>query len=268
MVVQSVSPSGETSRMCFTDLPRKYEHKLSCVLSPRQLEWHTDVIARAATGGDDNHPFALISRLMRVYQHPSLVPSYEPIEPDDALATCPKLALLIEQLAAVRQLGEKALIFTRSLDMQQLLALACQSRFSVHAEIINGASGRGGMTQSGLSTRQGILTGSVRVLVLVVLILSPDVAGIGLTLVEANHVFHYGRSWNPAKEAQATDRAFRIGQERDVHVYRSSLPIPKENLSVSTRSSMPSSSDGGHWLLIFSPRCPRRSCRTRKGIVR
>jgi len=50
-------------------------------------------------------------------------------------------------------------------------------------------------------------------------VLSPDVAGIGLTLVEANHVIHYGRWWNPAKEAQATDRVYRIGQTRDVHVY-------------------------------------------------
>jgi hypothetical protein len=50
-------------------------------------------------------------------------------------------------------------------------------------------------------------------------VLSPDVAGIGLTLVEANHVLHYGRWWNPAKESQATDRVYRIGQVRDVHVY-------------------------------------------------
>jgi hypothetical protein len=53
-----------------------------------------------------------------------------------------------------------------------------------------------------------------------VLILSPDVAGIGLTLVEANHVFHYGRWWNSAKESQATDRAYRIGQTKEVHVYQ------------------------------------------------
>ena len=52
-----------------------------------------------------------------------------------------------------------------------------------------------------------------------VIVLSPDVAGIGLTLVEANHVIHYGRWWNPAKESQATDRVYRIGQMRDVHVY-------------------------------------------------
>jgi SNF2 family DNA or RNA helicase len=43
-----------------------------------------------------------------------------------------------------------------------------------------------------------------------------------LTIVEANHVIHYGRWWNPAVEAQATDRAYRLGQLKEVHVY---LPI-------------------------------------------
>src|SRR5208283_1606812 len=58
-----------------------------------------------------------------------------------------------------------------------------------------------------------------------VLIVSPDVAGVGLTIVEANHVIHYGRWWNPAKEMQATDRVYRIGQNRDVHVY---YPIARD----------------------------------------
>lgn len=44
-------------------------------------------------------------------------------------------------------------------------------------------------------------------------------AGVGLNIQEANHVIHYMRHWNPAKEDQATDRAYRIGQQRDVNVY-------------------------------------------------
>ena len=52
-----------------------------------------------------------------------------------------------------------------------------------------------------------------------VLILSHDVGGVGLNIVEANHVFHYTRPWNPAKENQATDRVHRIGQKREVFVY-------------------------------------------------
>jgi SNF2 family DNA or RNA helicase len=51
------------------------------------------------------------------------------------------------------------------------------------------------------------------------IVMAHPVAGTGLTLIEANHVFHYGRWWNPATESQATDRVYRIGQTRDVHVY-------------------------------------------------
>ncbi|KPF75241.1 hypothetical protein IP78_13775 [Brevundimonas sp. AAP58] len=52
-----------------------------------------------------------------------------------------------------------------------------------------------------------------------VMILSPKAGGVGLTITEANHVIHLSRWWNPAVEDQATDRVFRIGQRRDVHVH-------------------------------------------------
>jgi SNF2 family DNA or RNA helicase len=48
----------------------------------------------------------------------------------------------------------------------------------------------------------------------------PKAAGVGLTITSANHVVHYTRWWNPAVENQATDRAYRIGQEKDVYVYQ------------------------------------------------
>ena len=52
-----------------------------------------------------------------------------------------------------------------------------------------------------------------------IIIMSPVAAGVGLTIVGANNVIHLERHWNPAKEAQATDRVYRIGQIRDVNVY-------------------------------------------------
>lgn len=52
-----------------------------------------------------------------------------------------------------------------------------------------------------------------------VMILSPKAAGTGLTITSANHVIHYTRWWNPAVENQATDRAYRIGQDKPVYVY-------------------------------------------------
>ena len=64
------------------------------------------------------------------------------------------------------------------------------------------------------------------------MILSPFVAGIGLTITEANHVIHYGRWWNPAVESQATDRAYRIGQNKDVVVYLPILTDPTGRISL------------------------------------
>jgi SNF2 family DNA or RNA helicase len=51
-------------------------------------------------------------------------------------------------------------------------------------------------------------------------VLSLKAGGLGLNLTAANHVFHFDRWWNPAVENQATDRAFRIGQRRDVQVHK------------------------------------------------
>ena len=53
-----------------------------------------------------------------------------------------------------------------------------------------------------------------------ILILSLKAGGTGLNLMQANHVIHYDLWWNPAVEAQATDRAYRIGQQKNVMVYR------------------------------------------------
>jgi len=201
------------------DLPQKHEHRLECNLSEDQRRWHLELLRRAREAGDGSHPLLLLQQLMRVSQHPKVFPRYEPVQPDEALSLCPKLAQLVQTLQKIRVKKEKALIFTRSLDMQQLLAEVLQAKLDVRAEIINGATSRFGGDKAGQQTRHAILDRFRESPGFDLLILSPDVAGIGLTLVEANHVFHYGRWWNPAKEAQTTDRAYRIGQTKDVHVY-------------------------------------------------
>lgn len=206
-------------------LPPKHEHQLECSLSPKQREWHLDLLSRAHAGGEGNHPLGLLQQLMRLYQHPALVPSYEPLEVKDAIAQCPKLATVLECLRNIRAKGEKALIFTRSLDMQGLLATVIRAEFGLDVDIINGATSRRGYTRGVEQTRKAIVSRFRERVGFNVIVLSPDVAGIGLTLVEANHVIHYGRWWNPAKESQATDRVYRIGQTQDVHIY---YPIAKD----------------------------------------
>jgi len=58
--------------------------------------------------------------------------------------------------------------------------------------------------------------------------MSPIAAGVGLTIVEANNVIHLERHWNPAKEAQATDRVYRIGQKKNVNIYLPALHHPNQ----------------------------------------
>ncbi|HHW2795441.1 TPA: helicase-related protein, partial [Pseudomonas aeruginosa] len=60
-----------------------------------------------------------------------------------------------------------------------------------------------------------------------IMIMSPVAAGVGLTVVGANHVVHLERHWNPAKEAQASDRVYRIGQKKDVHIHLPAVLHPQ-----------------------------------------
>jgi hypothetical protein len=209
------------------ELPAKHEHYLECDLSPRQRDWHLDLVSRARSGGAGNHPFSLIAQLMTVYQHPGLVPQYEPVAGSEAVNQCPKLGRVLDCLREIRRRGEKALIFTRSLNMQQILSSVIGETFGIEVDVINGVTSRKGDTNRSRQTRKGMIRRFRDASGFGVLVLSPDVAGLGLTLVEANHVIHYGRWWNPAKESQATDRAYRIGQTKDVHVY---YPIAKDPL--------------------------------------
>lgn len=206
-------------------LPAKHEHLLECDLSPAQREAHVLAMTTRRSGPDGTHPFSLLHHLARLSEHPALVPRYEPTSAEETIRACPKLERVLEILEKIRRRGEKALIFARFIDTQQILRLAVASRFGVEPGIINGRTGRHGDTEGSKRTRKEILGAFQSRHGFDVLILSPEVAGVGLNLVEANHVFHYGRWWNPAREQQATDRVHRLGQQRDVHVY---YPVAKD----------------------------------------
>lgn len=125
-----------------------------------------------------------------------------------------RLTELFRILCIVSKRNEKALVFLESLDMQDLLAVVIQRKFGLkHKPLqINGriSGKRRQQLVDEFQEKRGIFD---------VMILSPRAGGVGLTLTAANHVIHLSRWWNPAVEDQCTDRTFRIGQERDVHVY-------------------------------------------------
>jgi SNF2 family DNA or RNA helicase len=104
-------------------LPIKYEHLLECELSPRQRQWDRDLRSRKDPVSQTQHPLALIDQLVKVYQHPALLPRYEPLASGEAVQQCPKLGEVLKLLRDIKAKREKALIFARFLDVQQLLAV-------------------------------------------------------------------------------------------------------------------------------------------------
>lgn len=125
------------------------------------------------------------------------------------LANSPKLSWLLTRLADVQRAGEKAIVFTELREAQAALYYFLKETFGLRPFVINGDSQGRQEYIDKFSAKPGFD----------VIILSTLAAGAGLNVTAANHVFHFTRAWNPSKEAQATDRAFRIGQERDVFVY-------------------------------------------------
>jgi SNF2 family DNA or RNA helicase len=178
--------------------------------------------ARASKG-----KLELLHRFARLYQHPLLVDDGgDDSSVEELMAGSSKLREVLSVLHRIRRQREKAIVFARHKDMQRILARVFSAEFRRPVRVINGDTPRAStLRKSGVETRSGILQEFRRSEGFDVLILSPFVAGVGLTIVEANHVIHYGRWWNPAVEAQATDRAYRLGQPKEVHVY---LPIMED----------------------------------------
>jgi superfamily II DNA helicase RecQ len=120
------------------------------------------------------------------------------------------------KLKEIRTKGEKAIIFTELRDIQRTLQLAILDEFGFRPEVINGdtnaSSERGPSRQKLIDVFQAEPGFGI-------IILSTTAVGFGVNVQAANHVIHFTRPWNPAKEDQATDRAYRIGQKRDVYVY-------------------------------------------------
>lgn len=191
------------------DLPSRLPDRYARVpFGERQARLYASIIQQLQA--DKMIPIQALQHLIAIASHPELFePSGSPI--DALIAECPKLAATVEIIDEIVAQGEKVVIFTRYRRMQQILQDMVRERFGVHAAIINGEVGSD--RRLGLVDRLNDAPGFHA------LILSPDAAGVGLNVTGANHVIHYTRLWNPAKENQATDRVHRIGQRRPVQVY-------------------------------------------------
>jgi hypothetical protein len=128
----------------------------------------------------------------------------------------PKLDWLVTQLRLIQKKREKVIVFCEFREIQRLLQHYIETEFNFKPDIINGDTSP---SASHIASRQKRIKAFQALDGFGVLILSPVAVGFGVNIQAANHVVHYTRPWNPAKEDQATDRAYRIGQEKDVYVY-------------------------------------------------
>lgn len=155
----------------------------------------------------------LLHRLKLVCAHPYSV------QPDQRLRDhSPKLQWLLQTLEGIKRAGngDKVIVFSELRDIQRELQHAIQERFGFKATVINGDTST---SSQSAQSRQKLIDQFQQQPGFSVIILSTVAVGFGVNVQAANHVIHFTRCWNPAKEDQATDRAYRIGQEKDVYVY-------------------------------------------------
>ena len=185
-------------------------------MSNEQAQLHRDILAFGKSGAAGS-ALSAVQKLMQLYQHSSLITDNEVMHsPEHYLNQSPKLQSVIGIIEQIARKREKVLIFTRSLLMQQILKSVLQELFGLVPSIINGSKGSGRQADG---YRQKLINDFEAKDGFNYIILSPEVAGVGLTIIGANHVIHYGRWWNPAIESQATDRCYRLGQTKTVNVY-------------------------------------------------
>ena len=203
------------------ELPAKEEKRLFYPVSPEQWEAQSELIRMARDKAKLGAHLTAIQHLKLLYEHPALLREKESLcSAEELLRQSPKLQQVCEALDSIRRHREKALIFTRSLRMQDILKRVFAHCYGLQVAVINGSAKSG--NSAGESIRYRYIREFEEQAGFNLLILSPDVAGVGLTIIGANHVIHYGRWWNPAMEDQATCRAYRIGQTLPVTVY---IPI-------------------------------------------
>jgi SNF2 family DNA or RNA helicase len=203
----------KTDRTIISDLPEKQEIKVWCNLTPEQASLYQatvddmlDKIANAEGIERRGLVLATMTKLKQACNHPAHL-----LKDGSALpGRSGKLARLEEILDELLSEGDKALVFTQYAEFGSLLQPYLAAHIGRPVLWLHGGVPK--------KRRDQLIERFQHDDEPTVFLLSLKAAGTGLNLTAANHVIHVDRWWNPAVEDQATDRAFRIGQRRDVQV--------------------------------------------------
>jgi SNF2 family DNA or RNA helicase len=198
------------------DLPEKLETRVFCQLTKEQASLYAAVLREVEeplekAEGIERRGLILatITKLKQVCNHPANL-----LRDNSRLAgRSGKLARLAEMLDEVHEEGDHALVFTQFTEMASLLRRYLQETTGREVLYLHGGLAKRERDRLVERFQNGSDAPGV-------FILSLRAGGTGLNLTRANHVFHFDRWWNPAVENQASDRAYRIGQTKNVHVHR------------------------------------------------
>lgn len=212
----------KTDPTVIQDLPDKQEMKVYCHLSEEQATLYEAVVRDALAAIEEQEEggiarkglvLSMLMQLKQVCNHPAQylhqTETYKVGEDNGRSGKLDRLAAMLEEILAE---GDRLLIFSQFTEMAGLLKGYIQETFGVPTLYLHGGvppKKRAGMVEQ-FQREDGPP----------VFLLSLKAGGTGLNLTRANHVFHFDRWWNPAVEDQATDRAFRIGQTKNVLVHK------------------------------------------------
>jgi len=207
----------KTDRSIIKDLPEKLEMKVLCNLMREQASLYAAVVKDMLRQIEESEGIQrkglVLSTLMKLKQvcnHPAQF-----LHDRSALeGRSGKLARIEEMLDEALSEGDKALVFTQFKEMGDMLRTRLQRALGREVLFLHGSVAKKARDEMVDRFQAEDSAGPA------VFILSIKAGGVGLNLTAANRVFHFDRWWNPAVENQATDRAFRIGQRKNVQVHK------------------------------------------------
>lgn len=205
----------KTDKRVIADLPDKTEVKAWCHLSPLQAALYQRAVQDLATAlgqaegiSRKGVVFAFLMRFKQICNHPSQWLGDAAWQPQDS----GKFARLRELAEVISAKQEKLLVFTQFRETTAPLAAYLGSIFGREGLVLHGGTP--------VKKRRDLVRRFQEDELTPFFVLSLKAGGAGLNLTAASHVIHFDRWWNPAVENQATDRAFRIGQQRNVLVHK------------------------------------------------
>jgi len=206
----------KSDKSIISDLPDKIEQNQYCELTQQQTALYESVVRealRVISGESDTFKrqglvLQMTMALKQICNHPA---QYLKKGSTDA-SLSGKAERLLDLLEPILTAHEKVLVFTQFREAGELLSAWIQTKFGRQTSFLHGGITRK-MRDVMVERFQGDQTERI-------LLLSLKAGGTGLNLTAATNVIHFDLWWNPAVEAQATDRAYRIGQQQNVQVHR------------------------------------------------